>query len=74
MGLFSNMGKGDEELETSKEEKKKEPQSKQKTKKGKVSLIIVGKKIIIDVDGNGEEVKYNERDHGNLSIGDMIVF
>lgn len=70
MGLF------EEKLpeERSKHEKQEKKNYGIGKKKGIVSLIIKGKKIIIDVDGNGEEVKYDEREHGSLKIGDPITF
>lgn len=73
MGLFGEMGKSEERTELPKEEKKQKFESK-KQKKGKIASIIKGKRIIIDVDGCGESIDYNEKDHGHLKVGDMIAF
>jgi hypothetical protein len=43
-------------------------------KRGVVSTIIKGVKIIVDVNGNGEVVKYDEKEHGGLKVGDPIDF
>lgn len=74
MGLFGDMGKSEERTELPKEEKKQKFGQDKKQKKGKVASIIKGKRIIIDVDGCGESVNYNEKDHGHLKVGDMITF
>lgn len=76
MGLFGDSEDTEKKPEFLKEEKKSKPEKYEikKNKKGKVSLIVAGKKIIVDVDGNGEEVKYNERDHAHLKVGDIITF
>ncbi len=74
MGLFGDMGKPEEKSELPKEEKKQKFEQSKKQKRGKVASIIRGRKVIIDVNGNGEEVKYNERDHGHLKVGDVIAF
>lgn len=75
MGLFGDMGKSEERTELPKEEKnQKFVEQSKKQKKGKVASIIKGRKVIIDVNGNGEETKYNEREHGHLKVGDPIVF
>jgi hypothetical protein len=42
-------------------------------KTGKVANIIVGKRIIVDVNGNGESIDYNADLHANLHIGDLIT-
>ena len=73
MGIFGDMGKSEEKSEQNKEEKKYKPEFK-KQKKGIVSLIIKGRRIIIDVDGMGESVLYNEKEHGHLKVGDPILF
>jgi hypothetical protein len=74
MGLFGDMGKPEEKSELPKEEKKQKFEQHKKQTKGKVASIIKGKRVIVDVDGNGVDVKYNERDHGHLKVGDPIVF
>ena len=74
MGLFGEMGKSEERTELPKEEKKQKFEQGKKQKRVKVASIIRGRKVIIDVNGNGEEVKYNERDHGHLKVGDVIAF
>lgn len=73
MGIFGDMGKSDEKLELPKEEKKYKPELK-KQKKGIVSSIIKDRRIIVDVDGTGESVLYNEKEHGHLKVGDLILF
>lgn len=72
MGIFSDMGKSEEKSEQFKEEKKYKQESK-KQKKGIVSLIIKGNRIIVDVDGTGESVPYNEKEHIHLKKGDTII-
>lgn len=73
MGIFGDMGKSDEKSDLPKEEKKYKPETK-KQKKGIVSLIIKGNRIIVDVDGTGESISYVEKEHGHLKIGDVILF
>ena len=44
-------------------------------KQGKVVSINKNKgKITIDVNGNGEMIDYNEKEHSNLKVGDPIEF
>ena len=64
-----------------KEEVKPEKKSfvPSKVKHGKVANIILPKdgrkgRIIIDVQGNGEQIDYNEGRHSDLKIGDPIEF
>lgn len=73
MGIFGDTGKSDEKSELPKEEKKFKPELK-KNKKGIVSSIIKNRRIIVDVDGTGESVLYNEKEHGHLKVGDPILF
>lgn len=70
MGLFEG-NLPEEKQKYEKQEKKNHVVGK---KKGIVSLIIKDKKVIVDVGGNGEEIKYDEREHGSLKIGDPITF
>ena len=74
MGLFGEMGKPEEKSELPKEEKKHKFEQQKKQKKGKIASIIKGKRIIIDVDGFGESIPYNEKEHGHLKIDDIIIF
>jgi len=73
MGIFGDMVKPEEKSEHPREEKKYKPESK-KQKKGIVSSIIKDRRIIVDVDGTGESVFYNEKEHGHLKVGDLILF
>lgn len=73
MGIFDNLGKNEEKNEPLKEDKKHKTEIK-KQKKGIVSSIIKGRKIIIDFEGTGESVLYNEKEHGHLKVGDPILF
>lgn len=73
MGIFGDMNKSEEKSEQIKEEKKYKTELK-KQKKGVVSSIIKGRRVIIDVDGEGESVLYNEKEHGHLKVGDPILF
>lgn len=72
MGIFSDMGKSGEKTELPKEEKKYKQEYK-KQRKGIVSLVIKGNRVILDVDGNGESIPYNQREHENLKIGDVLI-
>lgn len=73
MGIFGDMGKSEEKSELPKEEKKYRQDSK-KQRKGIVSLVIKGNRVILDVDGTGESISYVEKEHGHLKIGDVILF
>lgn len=72
MGLFGEMGKSEEKLEFPKEEKNKKIELSKKQRKGKVSSILQYR-IIVDVDGLGESVPYDEKIHSELKIGDIII-
>jgi len=52
------------------EEESKKPSPSKKTV-GKVYAIRNGM-ILVDVDGNGASLKYDEKLHSNLEIGDQI--
>jgi hypothetical protein len=41
-------------------------------KMGKVVIIIPNQKIIVDVDGNGEEIPFDPSKHSNVKVGDEI--
>jgi hypothetical protein len=63
-------------MEIESEENKQEPKTifdifEKKHKKGKI-IFITSEKIAIDVDGNGQEIKYNPDLHSNLKVGDEI--
>lgn len=72
MGIFEPKQEKSEE----KESYKPKLQTRQNSKKGIVSSFTGKDKkewIIVNVDNNGERVKYNQKDHGDLKIGDTIV-
>lgn len=71
MGLFEGFS-SEENKEPIKKESKK-PEFK-RSRRGIVDSIIVGNKVIIDVDGNGESIKYDEKEHSHLKKGDTIYF
>ena len=71
MGLFEGFSSEEKQEPIKKESKKTEFK---RSRKGIVDSIIVGDKVIIDVDGNGESIKYDEKEHSHLKKGDTIYF
>ena len=53
------------------EEISKKPSHSKKSATGKV-YAIRGGKILVDVGGNGMSLKYDEKLHANLKVGDEI--
>lgn len=76
MGIFGDMGKSEEKTELPKEEKRNKPEVR-KQRKGKIDSFILRdgliEWIILDVDGNGERLKFNPKEHENLKKGDVLI-
>lgn len=74
MGLFNSLK---DENDVIKENYKPKNQYKPSNKKGTIDSIVSRNGepewIIVNVDGNGERVKYNREKHSEVKIGDTLV-
>lgn len=75
MDLFKKDSDEEKEEKPSFEKPVEQPKQAKKSpskRKGKVIFVLKGKRVVVDVNGMGESVPYNESLHANLKAGDEI--
>lgn len=72
-GLFDSFDKEDDKKEENPRPKNEVKTQYKKRQEGKVILILKHKnEMVVEVDGNGVKVKYEESKHSGVKVGDTI--
>lgn len=72
-GLFDSFDKEDDKKEESSRPKSEIKTQYKKRQEAKVILILKHKnEMVVEVDGNGVKIKYDESKHSNVKVGDTI--